>query len=142
MCFHYMASPVTLSLTGGHSSLLTSGLHFAVSWEPPSDCPLDSIPSPMARLSARRLCIPGGWEHGILVDHVWSNGTFPNISSMEGAKSEDSGEASALSLAEVSGVVMKLCGRKAPGIDEVCPEMLKALDIWGLSWLTRLFSAT
>uniref|UniRef100_A0AAR2LXG4 Tetraspanin n=1 Tax=Pygocentrus nattereri TaxID=42514 RepID=A0AAR2LXG4_PYGNA len=27
---------------------------------------------------------------------------------------------------------------KAPGVDEIHPEMLKALDIVGLSWLTRL----
>jgi len=29
---------------------------------------------------------------------------------------------------------------KAPGVDVIRPEMLKALDIVGLSWLTRLFN--
>jgi len=29
---------------------------------------------------------------------------------------------------------------KVPGVDEICPEMLKALDIFGMSWLTCIFS--
>ena len=35
---------------------------------------------------------------------------------------------------------MKLPGGKAPGVDEICSETLKALDIVGLSCLTFLFS--
>ena len=31
----------------------------------------------------------------------------------------------------------KLLGGMAPGVDEICPEFLKALDVAGLSWLTR-----
>jgi len=41
-------------------------------------------------------------------------------------------------LAEVAEVVKKLFRGKAPGVDEIHPEMLKALHIVGLSWLTRL----
>ena len=47
------------------------------------------------------------------------------------------GEHSSISLARV---VKKLLCSKAPGMDEICPEMLKALDIVGLSYLTCLVS--
>ncbi|TWW63827.1 RNA-directed DNA polymerase from mobile element jockey [Takifugu flavidus] len=40
--------------------------------------------------------------------------------------------------AEVAEGVKKLLGGKAPGVDEIRPESLKALDVVGLSWLTRL----
>ncbi|KAI3364112.1 hypothetical protein L3Q82_010940 [Scortum barcoo] len=40
--------------------------------------------------------------------------------------------------AEVTEVVRKLLGGKAPGVDEIRPEYLKSLDVVGLSWLTRL----
>ena len=63
-----------------------------------------------------------------------------NTSSAEGAESEDSGVSSSISVAEVAEVVKKFLGGKAPGVDEIRPEMLKALDIVGLSWLARLFS--
>ncbi|TWW81730.1 R2DM Retrovirus-related Pol polyprotein from type II retrotransposable element [Takifugu flavidus] len=43
-----------------------------------------------------------------------------------------------ISGAEVAEVVKKLLGGKAPGADEIRPEFLKALDVVGLSWLTRL----
>ena len=52
----------------------------------------------------------------------------------------DSGVGSPISGAEVAEVVRKLLGGRAPGVDEVRPEFLKALDVVGLSWLTRLFS--
>ena len=42
-----------------------------------------------------------------------------------------------ISGAEVVEVVKKLLGGKAPGVDEVRPEFLKALDVVGLSWLTQ-----
>lgn len=63
-----------------------------------------------------------------------------NTSSVEEAEPEDSGESAPISLAEVAEVVKKLLSGKSPGVDEIRPEMLKALDIVGLSWLTRLFS--
>jgi len=40
-----------------------------------------------------------------------------------------------ISLAEAAKIVKNLLGCKAPGVDEICPEMLKALDIVWLSWL-------
>uniref|UniRef100_A0A8C5HIH4 Reverse transcriptase domain-containing protein n=1 Tax=Gouania willdenowi TaxID=441366 RepID=A0A8C5HIH4_GOUWI len=45
---------------------------------------------------------------------------------------------SPISGAEVAEVVKKLLGGRAPGVDEIRPEFLKALDVVGLSWLTRL----
>ena len=45
--------------------------------------------------------------------------------------------------AEVAKVVKKFLGDKAPGVDKVRPpEFLKALDVLGLSWLTRLCNIT
>ncbi|KAK0132885.1 Retrovirus-related Pol polyprotein from type-2 retrotransposable element R2DM [Merluccius polli] len=52
----------------------------------------------------------------------------------------DSGVGSPISEAEVAVVVKKLLGGRAPGVDEVRLEFLKALDVVGLSWLTRLCS--
>jgi len=60
------------------------------------------------------------------------------MSSIEDAESEDLGEDSPITLAEEATIVKKLSDGKAPGVDEIRPEMLKALDIVGLSWLTRL----
>lgn len=62
-----------------------------------------------------------------------------NTSSLERAGSEDSGEDSSVSLSKMAKVVKKVLGGKAPGVDESHPEMLKALDIIGLPWLTCLF---
>ena len=76
--------------------------------------------------------IVGRWKEELL--------NLTNTSSVEEADSEDSGEVSSICLAEVSESVEKLLSGKVPGVDEICPEMLKALDIVGLSWLTRLFS--
>ena len=63
-----------------------------------------------------------------------------SMSSIEEAKSKDLGEDSYITLAEVVEIVKKLPGFKAPGVDEICTEMLKALEIVELSWLMRLFS--
>ena len=52
---------------------------------------------------------------------------------------EDDGVSSPISLGEVTVVVKQLHSGKAPGINEIPPEMLKALGVEGLSWLTRLF---
>ena len=41
---------------------------------------------------------------------------------------------------EVARVVKKLHGSKVQGVAKIHPEMLKALDIVGLSWLTHLFN--
>ena len=37
-------------------------------------------------------------------------------------------------------LVQQLLSGKVPGVDEIRPEMLKALDLVGLLWLTRLFN--
>ena len=55
------------------------------------------------------------------------------------AELEDDGGSSLISLGEVTEVV-KLHIGKAPGVDEICPEMLKALSVEGLSWLTCLIN--
>uniref|UniRef100_A0AAR2JQZ9 Reverse transcriptase domain-containing protein n=1 Tax=Pygocentrus nattereri TaxID=42514 RepID=A0AAR2JQZ9_PYGNA len=60
--------------------------------------------------------------------------------SSEEAESGDMGIGLSITEAEVAKVVKKLLGGKAPGVDEICPEFLKALDVVGLSWLTRLFN--
>ena len=52
----------------------------------------------------------------------------------EEAESGSSDVGPPISGAEVAEVVKKLLGGKAPGVDEVRPEFLKALDVAGLSW--------
>ncbi|XP_051922980.1 uncharacterized protein LOC127601606 [Hippocampus zosterae] len=61
-----------------------------------------------------------------------------NTPSLEEAEPGDSEVGSPISVVEVTDVVKKLLGGKAPGVDEIRPEFLKALDVVGLSWLTRL----
>uniref|UniRef100_A0A8C5CRJ5 Reverse transcriptase domain-containing protein n=1 Tax=Gadus morhua TaxID=8049 RepID=A0A8C5CRJ5_GADMO len=63
-----------------------------------------------------------------------------NTPSMLEAELEVDGVSSSISLVEVTEVVKHLRSGKAPGIDEIQPEMLKALGVEGLSWLTRLFN--
>ncbi|KAK3548428.1 hypothetical protein QTP70_012986 [Hemibagrus guttatus] len=58
--------------------------------------------------------------------------------SVEEPEAEDSEIDSFITQAEVTEVVQQLLGGKAPGVDEICPEYLKSLDVVGLSWLTRL----
>ncbi|XP_058628392.1 B-cell receptor CD22-like [Onychostoma macrolepis] len=50
---------------------------------------------------------------------------------------DDSGEFWPISLVDVTEVIKKLRSCKVPGVDEICHEMLKALDDVGLFWLTR-----
>jgi len=76
--------------------------------------------------------IVGGWKQ-----HFEELLNPTSRSFVEEVESEESEEASSISLAEVAEVV-KLFSGKAPGVDKICPELLKALDIVGLSWLTRL----
>ncbi|KAI3369205.1 hypothetical protein L3Q82_007444 [Scortum barcoo] len=59
-------------------------------------------------------------------------------SSDEEAEAGDSEVDPSITRAEVTEVVRKLLGGKAPGVDEIRPEYLKSLDVVGLSWLTRL----
>ncbi|KAI3352436.1 hypothetical protein L3Q82_005390 [Scortum barcoo] len=61
-----------------------------------------------------------------------------DLPSSEEAEAGDSEVDSSITRAEVTEVVRKLHGGKAPGVDEIRPEYLKSLDVVGLSWLTRL----
>ncbi|KAI3365796.1 hypothetical protein L3Q82_000794 [Scortum barcoo] len=61
-----------------------------------------------------------------------------DLPSSEEAGAGDSEVDSSITQAEVTEVVCKLLGGKAPGVDEIRPEYLKSLDVVGLSWLTRL----
>ncbi len=56
-----------------------------------------------------------------------------NTSSAVEAESGDFRENSSISLAEVAEAVKNLHSSKVPGVDEICPEILKALDVVGLS---------
>ncbi len=51
------------------------------------------------------------------------------MSSVEEAELKDSGDASPISLEEVAEALKKLLSGKAPGVDEIHPKMLKAMDI-------------
>jgi len=50
------------------------------------------------------------------------------------------GEIPLIPLADVAWAVKALKSGKAAGVDEIRPEMLKALGIVGLEWLTRVFN--
>ena len=63
-----------------------------------------------------------------------------NTPSMVEVELEADGGPSSISLVEVTEVVKQLHSGKALGVDEICPEMLKALGVEGLSWMTRLFN--
>uniref|UniRef100_A0A669BVU6 Endonuclease/exonuclease/phosphatase domain-containing protein n=1 Tax=Oreochromis niloticus TaxID=8128 RepID=A0A669BVU6_ORENI len=63
-----------------------------------------------------------------------------DTSSEEEAESGDEGDDPPISGGEVTEAVKQLLDDRAPGVDEVHPEFLKALDVVGLSWLTRLLS--
>ena len=56
------------------------------------------------------------------------------------AELENDGESSLISLGEVTEVVKQLHSGTAPGVEEICPEMLKAVGVEGLSWLTHLIN--
>ncbi|MDG2555341.1 reverse transcriptase domain-containing protein [Vibrio parahaemolyticus] len=61
-----------------------------------------------------------------------------NTYSSEETETGVSGAGRPISGAEVAEVVKQLRSGGAPGVDEICPGYLKALDVVGLSWLTRL----
>ncbi|KAI3376167.1 hypothetical protein L3Q82_016694 [Scortum barcoo] len=77
--------------------------------------------------------IVGRWKK-YFEDHL--NPT--DLPSSEEAEAGDSEVDSSITRAEVTEVVRKLLGGKAPGVDEIRPEYLKSLDVVGLSWLTHL----
>ena len=49
-------------------------------------------------------------------------------------------ESTFISLGEVTEVAKQLHSGKAPGVDEIRPEIMKALGVEGPSWLTRLIN--
>ncbi|CAF1059527.1 unnamed protein product [Rotaria sp. Silwood1] len=49
-----------------------------------------------------------------------------------------SGDSNAITMGEVSSAIKSLKSGKAAGIDEIRPEMLKALNNGGIRWLTRI----
>ena len=59
---------------------------------------------------------------------------------IEEAEAGDSELDSFITQAEVTEVVRKLLSGWARGVDEICPEYLKSMDVVGLSWLTCLCS--
>nr|XP_061811147.1 phospholipid-transporting ATPase ABCA1-like [Nerophis lumbriciformis] len=65
---------------------------------------------------------------------------FTNTPSFEEADSGDPKVGSPISGVIVTELVGKLIGSKASGGDEIRSEFLKALDVVGLSWLTRLYN--
>ncbi len=75
-------------------------------------------------------------DHHLVVSWIrWRGRKLARV--MDEAPSEPPASAS-ITRAEVTEVVKKLLGGKAPGVDEIRPEYLKSLDVVGLSWLTRL----
>ena len=86
------------------------------------------------------------WTQTVNIVEQWSE-TFAGLlnlthtSSVKKVVSEYWGEVWPISLAEITEIVKKLLSGKAPGRDEIYPEMLKAPDIIGLSWLACLFGA-
>ncbi|KAI3359498.1 hypothetical protein L3Q82_013894 [Scortum barcoo] len=81
----------------------------------------------------------GYWGHCRMVEEILEDLLNPtDLPSNEEAEAGDSEVDSSITRAEVTEVVRKLLGGKAPGVDEIRPEYLKSLDVVGLSWLTRL----
>ncbi|KAI3372720.1 hypothetical protein L3Q82_023182 [Scortum barcoo] len=80
------------------------------------------------------------WGHCRTVEEILrgSPQSQSDLPSSEEAEAGDSEVDSSITRAEVTEVVRKLLGGKAPGVDEIRPEYLKSLDVVGLSWLTRL----
>ena len=63
-----------------------------------------------------------------------------NIYSKDEAEPKDFGLGSPSPGAKVAGAFKQIRSGSAPGVDEICPKLLKALDGVGLSCLTRLYS--
>ncbi len=96
-------------------------------------CPINAVYSEGGRLLTSIGDVVGRWKE------YFEDLLNPAVtSSIEEAEAGGSEEASSITRAEVTEVVKKLLGGKAPGVDEIRPEYLKSLDVVGLSWLTRL----
>ena len=57
---------------------------------------------------------------------------------MEETESKDSGMGSLITAVVVIEAIKQF--RSAPGVDEICPQFFKALDVLGLPWLTCLWN--
>ncbi len=67
-------------------------------------------------------------------DIVWQwKEELPNPAITSSAKETEFEDLGENSLAEVAEAVKKFLGSKAPGVDEICHEVLKALNIIRLS---------
>ncbi len=98
-------------------------------------CPTNAVYSGGGRLLTSTGDVVGRWKE------YFEDILNPAVtSSIEEAEAGGSEVASSITRAEVTEVVKKLLGGKAPGVDEIRPEYLKSLDVVGLSWLTRLCS--
>ncbi len=96
-------------------------------------CPTNAVYSGCGRLLTSTGDVVGRWKE------YFEDLLNPAVtSSIEEAEAGCSEVASSITRAEVTEVVKKLLGGKAPGVDEIRPEYLKSLDVVGLSWLTRL----
>ncbi len=98
-------------------------------------CPTNAVYSGGGRLLTSTGDVIGRWKE------YFEDLLNPAVkSSIEEAEAGGSEVASSITRAEVTEVVKKLLGGKAPGVDEIRPEYLKSLDVVGLSWLTHLCS--
>ncbi|CAM4608815.1 unnamed protein product [Leuciscus chuanchicus] len=98
-------------------------------------CPTNAVYSGGGQLLTSTGDVIGRWKE-YFKDLLNPADTF----SIEEAEAEGSEVDSSIIQAEVTEVVKKLLGGKAPGVDEIHPEYLKSLDVVGLSWLTPLCS--
>uniref|UniRef100_A0A3Q3JAD5 Reverse transcriptase domain-containing protein n=1 Tax=Monopterus albus TaxID=43700 RepID=A0A3Q3JAD5_MONAL len=96
-------------------------------------CPAKTVYSGGGQLMTSTGDIVGRWKE--YFEDLLNPGA---MSSDEEAEAEGSEVDSSITQAEVTEVVKKLLGGKAPGVDEIRPEYLKSLDVVGLSWLTHL----
>ncbi len=96
-------------------------------------CPTNAVYSGGGRLLTSTGDVVGRWKE------YFEDLLNPAVtSSIEEAEAGGLEVASSITRAEVTEVVKKLLGGKAPGVDEIRPEYLRSLDVVGLSWLTRL----
>ncbi len=80
------------------------------------------------------------WGAGWWKEHFEELLNLTNPTSTIEAELEEDGGSTSVFLEEVAEVVKKFCSGKAPGIDEICLKMVKALDVEGLSWMTCCFN--
>uniref|UniRef100_A0A3B3QL96 Reverse transcriptase domain-containing protein n=1 Tax=Paramormyrops kingsleyae TaxID=1676925 RepID=A0A3B3QL96_9TELE len=76
-----------------------------------------------------------------LLNPASDTSTHTAFETSEGTEPKGAGGDLPITGAEVARVVKELRGGRAPGGDEIRPEYLKALDVVGLSWLTRLLNS-